>query len=65
MKKSIIIYLPNREVKYSTVDLGDSTFNKAQFIEEVRSTVPQVVITDSDGDKTIYKGLPYALETWK
>lgn len=65
MKKSIIIYLPNREIKYSTVDLGDSTINLVQFIEEVRSTVPQIVITDSDGGKTIYKGLPYALDMWK
>jgi hypothetical protein len=64
-KKSIIIYLPGgREVKYSTVDLGDSTINQVKFIEEVRSNVPQVVITDLDGDQTIYKGIPYALDVW-
>lgn len=63
-KKSIVIYLPNRELKFSTVDLGDTTINLVQYIEEVRSNVPQVVITNVDGDQTIYKGLPYALDVW-
>lgn len=63
-KKHIIIYLPGREIQYSTVDLGDSTINLASFIEEVRSNVPQVVITDLDDGQTIYKGIPYALDVW-
>lgn len=64
-KKFIVIYLPNsRELQFSTVDLGDSTVTLVEFIEEVRSSVPQVVITDVDGDQTIYKGIPYALDVW-
>jgi len=62
-KKSIILYLPTgRELKFATVDINDSTM--VQFIEEVRSSVPQVVITDIDGDQSIYKGIPYALDVW-
>lgn len=65
MKKYIILYLPTgRELQFATEDLGDTTINLASFIEEVRSGVPQVVITDLDGDQTIYKGIPYALDIW-
>lgn len=63
-KKHIILYLPDREVQYATVDLGDSNINLAESIAEVRSSVPQVVITDLDGDQTIFKGIPYMLDVW-
>lgn len=64
-KKAIILYLPTgREIQYSTVDLSSKYVTTVQFIEEVRSNVPQVVITDVDGDMTIYKGIPYALDVW-
>lgn len=65
MKKYIILYLPNgNEQQFSTEDLGDSHVTPVQFIEEVRSSYPQVVITDLDGDQTIYKGIPYMIDVW-
>ena len=51
-------------MQFSTIDLGDSGVTPVQFITEVRSNVPQVIVTDNDGDQTIYKGMPYMIDIW-
>lgn len=63
-KRLVIIYHPNKEFAYSTVDLGDENYEIAESIVCEPGIVNVVVKEDSELVGKVYSGMPYYFEMW-
>lgn len=65
MKRSIIIYLPTgAQLKYATVDLGDSKVFQALEILPL-TALQSVQVVETDGARVTFTGIPYQLDEWE